>query len=161
VKWREARALALREICLERAPVLLATDVPVTQFDDVLGLLIRDIFETMYAAQGRGLAAPQVGVSQRVFVVDIAWKEADPEPMLFVNPRIVGKADGQTDGEEACLSIPGKRFCVSRPDWVEMAWQDLDGAAKSGRFEGLQAVCICHEFDHLNGVLITHSGTQL
>jgi peptide deformylase len=153
--------LALREICLEGAPVLLATATPVSQFDDALGLLIRDLFETMYAAPGRGLAAPQVGVSQCVFVVDTTWKEADPEPMLFVNPRIVGQADGQTDGEEACLSIPGKRFRVSRPNWVEVAWQDLDGAAQSGRFEGVQAVCICHEFDHLNGVLITQSGTQL
>jgi len=67
----------------------------------------------------------------------------------------------QTDGEEACLSIPGKRFLVARPEWIEMEWQDLDGTAQSGRFAGVQAVCVCHEFDHLNGVLITQSGTQL
>lgn len=141
--------------------MLLATAAPVTKFDDALGCLVRDMFETMYAAPGRGLAAPQVGVSQRVFVVDTAWKEADPEPMLFVNPRIEGQAEAQKDGEEACLSIPEKRFRVGRPDWVEMVWQDLDGVVQHGRFEGVQAVCICHEFDHLNGVLITQSGTLL
>ena len=151
----------MREICLEGAPVLLAIATPEVQFDDALGGLVRDMFETMYAAPGRGLAAPQVGVSQRVFVVDTEWKEADPDPMLFVNPRIVGRADVQTDGEEACLSIPGKRFLVARPEWIEMEWQDLDGTAQSGRFAGVQAVCVCHEFDHLNGVLITQSGTQL
>ena len=161
MKWRGARALALREICLEGAPVLLAEAAPVTQFDDALADLVRDMFETMYAAPGRGLAAPQVGVSQRVFVADTVWKEADPEPMLFVNPQIVAQSDVCFAGEEACLSIPDKSFSVSRPEWVEMAWQDLDGAAQQGRFEGMQAVCICHEFDHLNGVLITQSGTLL
>jgi len=153
--------LALREICYEGAPVLLATAAPVSKFDDALGHLIRDMFETMYAAPGRGLAAPQVGVSQRVFVVDTEWKEADPEPMLFVNPRIVTQADTQIDGEEACLSIPDKRFRVSRPAWVELVWQDLDGVVQKGRFEGMKAVCICHELDHLNGILITKSGMQL
>ncbi len=151
----------MRDISLEGAPVLLETAASVTEFGVTLGNLVRDMFETMYAASGRGLAAPQVAVSLRVFVVDTAWKDADPEPMLFVNPQITAQSGTQTDGEEACLSIPGKRFRVSRPDWVELAWQDLDGAPQSGRFEGMQAVCICHEFDHLNGVLITQSGTQL
>ena len=132
-----------------------------TAFDGALGNLVRDMFETMYAASGRGLAAPQVAVSLRVFVVDTAWKDADSQPMLLVNPQITAQAGTQTDGEEACLSIPGKRFRVRRPDWVELVWQDLDGAPQTGRFEGMQAVCICHEFDHLNGVLITQSGTQL
>ncbi len=141
--------------------MLLATAAPVTKFDDALSHLVRDMFETMYAAPGRGLAAPQVGISQRVFVVDTEWKEADPEPMLFVNPRIAGQAKAQMDGEEACLSIPDKHFRVSRPAWVEMIWQDLDGTVQQGKFDGTQAVCVCHEFDHLNGVLITQSGTQL
>lgn len=132
-----------------------------TRFDDALGVLVRDMFETMYAAPGRGLAAPQVGVGLRVFVVDTEWKEADAAPMLFVNPQIVAQADMQSEGQEACLSIPGKSFRVRRPLWVEMSWQDLDGATHRGRFEGVQAVCVCHELDHLNGILVTQSGSQI
>jgi peptide deformylase len=153
--------LACREICLEGAPVLLATAAQVTRFDDDLADLVRDLFETMYAAPGRGLAAPQVDVGQRVFVVDTTWKEADPEPMLFVNPQIVAQSDTRVAGPEACLSIPEQSFSVSRPAWVELRWQDLDGVPQQGRFDGVQAVCVCHELDHLNGILITQSGTPL
>ena len=153
--------MALLEIKKLGCVTLKTKADPVESVSDNVRQLVGDMFETMYAAPGRGLAAPQVGVSQRVFVVDTEWKEADPDPMLFVNPRIVGRADVQTDGEEACLSIPGKRFLVARPEWIELEWQDLDGTARSGRFAGAQAVCVCHEFDHLNGVLITQSGTQL
>lgn len=138
---------------------MLETAAPCDVFDETLAALVRDMFETMYAAPGRGLAAPQVGVSRRVFVVDTAWKEAEPDPMIFVNPQITARADEEAIGTEACLSIPGKSFDVSRPIWVALSWQDLDGRARSGRFEGVQAVCICHEFDHLEGLLITQTGS--
>lgn len=151
----------MRDICLEGAPVLLQTAQAVTEFDDALGDLVRDMFETMYAAPGRGLAAPQVGVSQRVFVVDTAWKEADPEPMLFVNPQIVARSENSVAGQEACLSIPDKSYEVMRPEWVVIAWQDLDGIRQEGRFADVEARCICHEYDHLDGILITQTGTQL
>lgn len=153
--------MGLREIVFEGAPVLTQVAAPVTRFDDGLSDLVRDMFDTMYAAPGRGLAAPQIGVSLRVFVVDTKWKERDPDPMCFVNPRIVAQSDALNMGEEACLSIPDKRFSVARPVWVDMAWVDLDGAPQEARFDGVQAICICHELDHLNGILITQSGVLL
>lgn len=151
--------MAIRPLRFEGDPVLLQTAIAVDQFDDDLAVLVRDMFETMYAAPGRGLAAPQIGISRRVFVVDTEWKEADPAPMIFVNPQIEARSKDEVQGTEACLSIPGKSFDVMRPVWVELAWQDLDGVVQRGRFEGVPAVCVCHELDHLNGLLITQTGT--
>ncbi len=140
---------------------MLTVAQPVVRFDAGLADLVSDMFETMYAAPGRGLAAPQVGVSERVFVIDTTWKDAEPEPMIFVNPQIVAQSQETSTGTEACLSIPGKSFQVSRPVWVDMAWQDLDGVSHSGRFEAVNAVCLCHELDHLDGILITQTGTLI
>jgi peptide deformylase len=78
--------------------------------------------------------------------------------MIFINPEIANQSDDKAVGTEACLSIPGKSFDVTRPLWVELRWQDLDGAAHHGRFDGVQAICICHELDHLNGLLVTETG---
>lgn len=150
--------MAIRDLRFEGDPVLLQVAVTVDRFDDTLAHLVRDMFETMYDAPGRGLAAPQVGVSQRVFVVDTEWKEADPQPMIFVNPQITEKSPEIAIGPEACLSIPGKSFAVRRPVWINLVWQDLDGVSHNARFDGVQAICICHEFDHLDGVLISRTG---
>ncbi|MEL7179081.1 MAG: peptide deformylase [Pseudomonadota bacterium] len=151
--------MAIRPLRFEGDPVLLEKAAPVTAFDQTLATLVRDMFETMYVAPGRGLAAPQIGVSARVFVVDTAWKEADPAPMHFVNPQITARSDEEQVGTEACLSIPGKSFDVSRPVWIDVKWQGLDGNWHDGHFDGVQAVCICHEFDHLEGKLISQTGT--
>lgn len=151
--------MAARNLRFEGDPVLLETARPVDRFDEALADLVRDMFETMYAAPGRGLAAPQVGVSQRVFVVDTEWKETDPAPMIFINPAVADRAADEVVGTEACLSIPGKSFDVRRPSWVEMTWQDLDGVVHKGRFEDVQAVCVLHELDHLDGLLISQTGT--
>jgi len=141
-------------------PVLRVIAAPVTVFDAGLAGLVKDMFDVMYAAPGRGLAAPQVGVSQRVFVIDTTWKDAEPSPQAFVNPQIVAQADEIAVGTEACLSIPGRAFAVTRPIWVDLAWQGLDGQPHQRRFDGVAAICICHEFDHLNGVLITDIGVE-
>ncbi|WP_322894680.1 MULTISPECIES: peptide deformylase [unclassified Yoonia] len=141
-------------------PVLRAVAAPVTSFDAGLAGLIEDMFALIYAAPGRGLAAPQVGVSQRVFVIDTTWKEAEPTPQAFINPVIVAQSDEMARGTEGCLSIPDRSFSVARPTWVDLAWQDLDRQPQQGRFDGIEAICICHEFDHLNGVLITDIGTE-
>ena len=151
--------MAIRPLRFEGDPVLLEIAAPAAVFDDALATLVRDMFETMYAATGRGLAAPQIGESARVFVVDMQWKEHEPDPMIFVNPQITAHAEAETTGQEACLSIRGKSFDVSRPVWVELTWQDLDGAVHQGRFDGPLGVCICHELDHLDGLLITQTGT--
>jgi peptide deformylase len=139
-------------------PVLRAVAAPVTAFDDELELLVAEMLATMYAAPGRGLAAPQLGVSQRVFVIDTTWKDGDANPQAFVNPQIMARSDTTATGVEACLSIPGRSFAVARPTWVELRWQDIAGAVQQGRFDGVAAICICHEYDHLDGVLISDIG---
>lgn len=139
-------------------PVLREIAEPVTVFDAALAALIQDMFAVMYAAPGRGLAAPQVGVSQRVFVIDTTWKDAAPSPQAFINPDIIAQSETTATGTEACLSIPDRAFTVARPTWVDLVWQDLDGQPRQGRFDGIAAICICHEYDHLNGVLITDIG---
>lgn len=115
--------------------------------------LIEDMFETMYSAPGRGLAAPQVGVLLRAFVMDATWKEGEMSPRAFINPK-VNASGGKQINEEACLSIADHAQEVMRPQWVEVSWTDLDGVAQSQRFEGFAAACVCHEMDHLDGKLI-------
>ncbi|PUB14148.1 peptide deformylase [Yoonia sediminilitoris] len=149
--------LALRYI---GDPVLAQVCTPVRHFDAGLDGLVADMFETMYAAPGRGLAAPQIGVTDRLFVIDTTWKEGPKTPRAFVNPRITDMSADLAVGTEGCLSIPDRTFAVPRPHWIDLTWQDLDGQQKTGRFEDVEAVCICHELDHLDGKLITQTGTE-
>lgn len=135
--WPDAR---LSQKC---APV--AGDVP----ED----LIRDMFETMYEAQGRGLAAPQVGVLQRVFVMDCGWKEGEPAPMAMINPVIMAAERVPEVMHEGCLSIPGITVPVERPKAVTVQWTAPEGDIHMADFDGFEARCIQHEFDHLNGVV--------
>ena len=145
--------MAVRPIVLLGDPMLRARAAVVTAFDSGLKNLAADLLDTMYAAPGRGLAAPQVGVSQRLFVMDIGWKDGPPNPQVFVNPRITDASDVMVPFTEGCLSIPGQTSRVARPDRVELHWQDLDGAAHVGWFDGFAAVCVQHERDHLDGIL--------
>jgi len=153
--------LAVQHLRLDGDPVLREAAAPVVQFDASLTALIADLFATMYAAKGRGLAAPQVGVSQRVFVIDTTWKDAAPHPVAFVNPEIIAAASVLRQGPEGCLSIPDRTFNVLRPVWVDLGWTSPAGIGQTARFDGISAVCVCHELDHLNGVLITDSGTEI
>ncbi|MCV2889375.1 peptide deformylase [Ruegeria aquimaris] len=115
--------------------------------------LIRDMFDTMYAAKGRGLAAPQVGVMQRFFVMDVGWKEGAPSPMAMINPVIMAAERVPVEMEEACLSIPGLSVPVTRPKAVTVQWTAPEGDIHMADFDGFEARCIQHEFDHLNGVV--------
>ncbi|WP_296372560.1 peptide deformylase [Yoonia sp.] len=151
----------MRTLCFDGDPVLRGIAAPVLQFGADLDVLVTDLFATMYDSKGRGLAAPQVGVSLRVFVTDTDWKEAAPSPMAFVNPEIIATAPEQHCGPEACLSIPGRTFDVMRSVWVDLGWTSLAGLRQTARFHGVGAVCVCHELDHLNGILITESGTEI
>ncbi|EPX76968.1 peptide deformylase [Litoreibacter arenae] len=123
---------------------------------DVAGLggLIVDMFDTMYDAQGRGLAAPQVGRSERVFVMDCTWKEGERTPLAMINPEILSRSRGQQRNEEGCLSIPDHPVEVERPERIEMTWTDAQGTQRRGAFDGIEAACVLHEIDHLDGVLI-------
>lgn len=116
--------------------------------------LISDLFETMYGASGRGLAAPQVGVLERVFVMDAGWKAGDSAPMAFVNPRITARSSAVQYGTEACLSIPDQSRRIARPDWIDLEWTDAQGEMRHDRFALIEAAIVCHELDHLDGILI-------
>lgn len=120
--------------------------------------LVQDMFDTMYAAPGRGLAAPQVGVLKRLFVMDCGWKGAaghtDDEgatPMVMINPKIQWVCKETVPYHEGCLSIPGVLTEVYRPEEIRVRWQDQDGIEREGAFSGFEARCIQHEMDHLEG----------
>jgi len=115
--------------------------------------LIDDMLETMYAAPGRGLAAPQVGVLWRLFVMDTTWKEGASDPQVFVNPRITDRSDTLATAAEGCLSIPGVLVDVTRPAEITVTWQDAHGAAHRQVFSGFAAACVQHEIDHLDGIV--------
>lgn len=115
--------------------------------------LAADMFDTMYAAQGRGLAAPQIGVMQRVFVMDVTWKEGVKSPVTMINPVIEWASGQVVTGPEGCLSIPGVVADVTRPDTVRMRWQDLDGDMQIQTLTGFAAICAQHELDHLDGIV--------
>jgi peptide deformylase len=123
---------------------------PVTQFDAELGRLIDDLFETMYAAPGIGLAASQVDVHKRVLVIDIS--DARNEPLVFINPEILAR-EGEAETEEGCLSVPGIFDEVKRASKIRVRWRGRTGAAFERDYEGMLAVCIQHEMDHLDGKL--------
>lgn len=134
-------------------PVLKKVSEPVAAVDDELRALMDDMLETMYAAPGIGLAAVQVGVPKRVIVMDLARGEEEPAPRYFVNPEILWRSEETQPWEEGCLSVPEIYDEVERPAKVKLRYLDYHGKAVEEDAEGLFAVCIQHEMDHLEGVL--------
>ena len=112
-----------------------------------------DMLETMYDADGRGLAAPQIGVMARVFVMDAAWKSGDPVPEVFINPEILWRSPQIALGAEGCLSIPDVVADVKRHSEVVLQWQLADGSTQAQKLTGFRAICAQHEIDHLNGIV--------
>ena len=145
--------MAVRDILIIPDKRLRLKSEPVTAFDARLRALIDDMFETMYAAPGIGLAAIQIGVPQRVVTMDLAKKDDPPEPQVFINPEVIGASAEKSTYEEGCLSIPEYYEEVERPAKVRVRFTDLDGKVHEEDAEGLYATCIQHEIDHLNGVL--------
>ena len=131
-------------------PRLRKKAAPVDVVDDDLRALIDDMFETMYAAPGIGLAATQVDVHKRLLVADVSADKDDPH--VFINPEILEK-DGVTVTEEGCLSVPGYFEEVKRAEHIRVRYLDRDGRECESEFEGLLAVCVQHEIDHLDGKL--------
>ncbi len=115
--------------------------------------LAQDMLETMYAAPGRGLSAPQVSVLRRIFVMDTAWKDDRPAPIVLVNPKIQWRSDVIAEGAETCLSIPGVTAQVPRAAQVRMRWTDLNGRTMVETFFDFAARCAQHELDHLDGLV--------
>lgn len=137
-------------------PVLEKSADPVTEFDSDLKKLVEDMFESMYAAHGVGLAAPQIGISKRLAVIDITFKEDPTAKLVLVNPEIL-RAEGKHTQNEGCLSIPEFREPVTRPSTVTVRAQDVNGKWFEKTGEELLARALLHETDHLNGKLyISH-----
>lgn len=139
LKWPDPR---LMEIC-----------APVEDVTDEIRALVADMLETMYAAPGRGLAAPQVGVLSRIFVMDIGWKEGKFDPLVCINPMLQEVGEDRMENDEGCLSILGVSATVNRPSQVQMVWTSLEGARYVQSFENFGAACVQHELDHLDGVV--------
>ena len=144
--------MALLEILQPPNPLLKTKAQPVDHIDDTLRRLATDMFETMYKAPGIGLAAPQVGVLQRMIVVDVADGE-ERRPMALVNPEIVWQSEELATAEEGCLSLPEQFADVIRPSAVRVRFTTEHGEARELPAAGLLARCLQHEVDHLDGIL--------
>jgi len=145
--------MALREILVVPDPILKQVSKPVDVVDDELRVLMDDMLETMYAAPGIGLAAIQIGVPKRVIVMDLAREDAPKTPKYYVNPEILWASEETAPYEEGCLSVPEIYDEVERPSRVKLRYLDYHGKQVEEDAEGLFAVCIQHEMDHLQGVL--------
>ena len=153
--------MAIRQIIEVPDPRLREVSAPVTEVTDDTRALMDDMLETMYDAPGIGLAAIQVGVPQRVIVMDLAGEDEPRQPRYFVNPVIRDPADGRAPYEEGCLSVPGYFEEVERPEACVVDYLDYDGQPQTLHATGLLAVCIQHEMDHLEGIIFTDHLSRL
>lgn len=145
--------MTIKPLVLLPDPILRVKSAPIERFDDDLKRFADDMLDTMYDAPGIGLAAIQVGVPNRMLVIDVAGKEEPKKPQVFINPEIVAQSDAVSVYEEGCLSIPDYYAEVERPAGVTVRFQDLSGKLNEVAAEGLLATCLQHEIDHLDGVL--------
>ena len=144
--------MTVRQLHLLGSPVLRQRSSPVAAVDDAVRRLVDDLFETMHAAKGVGLAANQIGVARRAAVVDVG--EDAPPPLVLINPRIVQASELQETAEEGCLSIPDVYGDVERPLGITLEALDRDGRPYKVELSGFKARAVQHEIDHLDGVLI-------
>ncbi len=143
-----------RSILIHPDPRLKKVCAPVADISDELRKLADDMLETMYDAPGVGLAAPQIGVLDRVIVLDCVKEEGEvARPLQMFNPRVIASSDEENVYEEGCLSIPDQYAEVTRPKVVDVEWLDRDGNLQTDTFDGLWATCVQHEIDHLEGKL--------
>jgi peptide deformylase len=148
--------MAIRNVVKEGDPILRKKCREITEVNDHIRMTMEDMLETMRAEMGVGIAGPQVGVMRRMFV-------AEPEPdrvYFMINPEITEREGTQT-GDEACLSVPGLCGTVERPEKIKITALDLDGNRQEYEFEGFDAVVMCHEYDHLDGILYTDKATNI
>ncbi len=145
--------MTIRKILTEPNKILRQISKPVKKVEDEERKLMDDMLETMYSANGIGLAAIQVGIPKRIIVLDISRKEDQKNPMFFVNPLIINKNKEQNTYEEGCLSVPDQFAEIDRPSKCEIEYLDYYGKKQILKAEGLLATCIQHEFDHLEGIL--------
>ncbi|APG62460.1 peptide deformylase [Sphingorhabdus lutea] len=137
---------------------LKTVSTPVEKFDDSLANLVQDMFDSMYEANGIGLAAIQIGVPLRVLVIDLQEGEDEDgkalrQPQIFINPEILNPSEDLSAYKEGCLSVPDQFAEVERPAKIRARWQDLTGKQYDKELDGLMATCLQHEMDHLEGIL--------
>ena len=145
--------MAKREIIVLPDPLLRTVSKPVKTVDAAARTLMDDMLETMYDAPGIGLAAVQIGVPERVVVIDISKEGEERNPLFLINPEITWSSEEESDYEEGCLSIPEFFDMVTRPKEVKVRYLDRQGEAQEQLCSGVLATCVQHEIDHLNGIL--------
>jgi peptide deformylase len=145
--------MATRDILILPDKRLRLVSKPVEKIDDSVRRLIADMFDTMYAAPGIGLAAIQIGQPSRVITMDLAKKDEPKQPQVFINPEITWQSAEKAVHEEGCLSIPDYYDQVERPAEVKVKYLDRDGATQEVHATGMLSICLQHEIDHINGVL--------
>ena len=146
--------MAVKKILLYPNPLLLETSSRIDNFDENVVSLSRDLIDTMYDADGVGLAAPQIGINKRIFVIDCSREGEKKDCRIVINPEIEHQSEELSPYKEGCLSIPGFNETIARPDKIELIWQDISGKEHTDSPEGLLTVCIQHEIDHLDGKLM-------
>lgn len=148
--------MALRNIVTDEDPILRKVCRPVGEVTPRIQMILDDMVDTMRDANGVGLAAPQVGIMRRMFVA-----EPEPEKVYhFVDPEIIS-LEGEQESEEGCLSVPGRVGKVMRPEKIVIKGKDRYGHPREYTFEGFEAIVMCHEFDHLEGILYTDKATEV
>ncbi|HLF58368.1 MAG TPA: peptide deformylase [Alphaproteobacteria bacterium] len=145
--------MALLPILTAPDPRLKVMSKPVAKVDDSIRRLMDDMLATMYASEGLGLAAPQVGVPKRVIVMDLARHGEKPNPIMLANPEVIWRSEEEMVCEEGCLSVPDQYSEVSRPKAVRIRYLDYQNEIREMDAEGYLATCLQHEIDHLNGIL--------
>lgn len=145
--------MAILDIIVAPDPRLKVTAKPVEKVDDDVRKLMDDMLESMHSANGIGLAAPQVGDDRRIIVVDVSPPEDDPDPIPMANPELLWVSDESGPHEEGCLSLPEQYAEVERPEAIKVRYLDYEGEIRELETDGVQATCIQHEMDHLDGIL--------
>jgi peptide deformylase len=145
-------AVKIHEVVKYPDPILAKKGEVVTEFTPELEQLVEEMFDSMYAAQGIGLAAPQIGISKQITVIDVSFKEDPEDKLVLINPVVLDKRGKQTE-EEGCLSLPEIREKVQRSEWVKVRAQNAKGEFFEVEGEELLARCLLHEIDHLHGIL--------
>ena len=145
--------MPIKKILMYPDPRLLKQSVNIEKIDSEVKAIAKDLVDTMYSAEGVGLAAPQIGINKRIFVMDCNDEQEKKEYVIAINPEIISFSEDLKTYKEGCLSIPEITEEVVRPEKVIVSYEDLSGKLKTEKLEGLWATCFQHELDHLNGKL--------
>ena len=145
--------MAVKKILSYPHPLLVRKSTRIDNFDENVASLSRDLIDTMYDADGVGLAAPQIGINKRIFVLDCSREDEEKDCRIVINPEIEHESEDLNSYKEGCLSIPGITEEVFRPKVIKVVYQDINGVLRRNTYDDLWSTCFQHELDHLNGKL--------